>query len=295
MKKKIGFIGLGNMGMHMAKNLITDGYHLQVYNRTESKAKELDQAGITICKTPAEAANGVQILISILSEDGVVKETVSGDDGILKTLPKNAVHISMSTIAPDTAAELAKLHQQAGNNYIASPVFGRPEAAEARKLFICISGDPEAKKIATPVLESLGQRIIDFGENVGGANVVKLSGNFMIMAMLEMMAEAFTLADKNGLDRLQVAEFFGSTLFNAPVFNSYNKLIANKHYEPVGFKARLGYKDARLVLKTAQQSQTPMPLATLVHDRLLSAVAKGWGDHDWSEGVSRGVSEDAGV
>ena len=295
MENRIGFIGLGNMGTHMANNLIKAGYHLQVYNRTEAKILELDQASVTVCKTPAEAASNVPVLISMLSQDEVLQETVTGANGILKTFPANAVHISMSTISPDTSEELAKLHQQAGSSYIASPVFGRPEAAEAKKLFICISGDSASKEIAKPVLENLGQRIIDFGDKVGGANVVKVAGNFMIIASLEMMAEAFTLAEKNGLDRAQVAEFFGSTIFNAPIYQNYGKLIANKQYEPVGFKASLGYKDARLALKLAQTSKVPMPAVSLAHDRLLSAVAKGWGDRDWVEGVARGVSDDAGM
>lgn len=295
MENKIGFIGLGNMGTPMAKNLIEAGYHLKVYNRTVSKAEELNATSITICKTPAEAADGVKILITMLSEDEVLKETVTGEDGILKTFSAGAVHVSMSTIAPDTSEELYKLHKNSGSTYIASPVFGRPEAAAAKKLFVCISGEAEAKEIARPVLECLGQRITDFGEKVSGANVVKVSGNFMIMASLEMMAEAFTLAEKNGLDRLQVAEFFGSSLFNAPIYQNYGRLIANKQFEPVGFTARLGLKDARLALKLSQTSATPMPTVSLIHNRLQSAIAKGWGERDWVEGVSRGVSEDAGV
>lgn len=295
MARTIGFVGLGNMGSVMAQNLIKSGYHLRVHNRTMSKVGELGTDGVSACQTPAEAAAGVSILISMLSEDDVLKEAVAGSDGILNTFPKNAVHISMSTIAPDTSEELAKLHQAAGSNYIAAPVFGRPLAAADRKLWICTSGSAKAKEIAKPILECLGQSIIDFGEKVGGANVVKIAGNFMILASLEMMAESFTLAEKNGLDREQVAEFFGSTLFNAPIYKSYGKLIAEKKYEPVGFKARLGYKDARLAVKIAQASLTPMPAATLVHDRLLAAVAKGWGDRDWIEGISGGVSEDAGM
>jgi 3-hydroxyisobutyrate dehydrogenase-like beta-hydroxyacid dehydrogenase len=295
MRRKIGFIGLGNMGMAMAKNLIDAGYHLQVYNRTASKAEELNASSISICKTPAEAATNVPVLISMLSEDDVLTETVNGENGILKTFPASAVHISMSTIAPNTSESLYKLHKNSGSNYIASPVFGRPDAAAARKLFICISGDNEAKEIAKPVLECLGQRIIDFGEKVGGANVVKVAGNFMITASMEMMAEAYTLAEKNGLNRAQVADFFGTSLFAAPIFQNYGKLIANKQFEPVGFKTKLGYKDARLAVKLAQASNTPMPTATLIHNRLQSAVAKGWGESDWVEGVSRGVSEDAGV
>jgi 3-hydroxyisobutyrate dehydrogenase-like beta-hydroxyacid dehydrogenase len=231
----------------------------------------------------------------MLSEDEVLKETVIGEDGILKKLPAGGLHISMSTISPETAKELAKSHEEAGSSYLTAPVFGRPEAAAAKKLWICVSGDAGSKEKAKPVLDCLGQGIYDFGEEAGGANVVKIAGNFMIMASLEIMAEAFTLAEKNGLDRVKVAEFFGSTLFNAPIYQNYGKLIAKKQYQPVGFKAKLGYKDARLALKLSQSSETPMPVATAVHNRLLASVAKGWGETEWVEGVGRGVSEDAGV
>lgn len=295
MDKKIGFIGLGNMGLNMAKNLIAAGYHLQVYNRTAEKADELEQSSITKCKTPAEAARNVSVVITMLADDNVVNESVTGDDGILKTLQKGGLHISMSTISPDVSQHLAELHKNAGSSYLTAPVFGRPEAAAAKKLWICVSGDQQSKDTAKPILECMGQGVVDFGEDAGGANVVKIAGNFMIMSSLEIMAEAFTLAEKHGLDRVKVADFFGSTIFNAPIYQNYGKLIANKQYEPVGFKAKLGYKDARLAFKLAQQSETPMPVGTAIHNRLLSAVAKGWGDRDWVEAVGRGVTEDAGI
>jgi 3-hydroxyisobutyrate dehydrogenase-like beta-hydroxyacid dehydrogenase len=295
MNNKIGFIGLGNMGIPMAKNLISAGYQLQVYNRTISKANELGAASVIVCQTPSAAADGVDIIITMLSDDETVKEAVLGEEGILKTFAKNGLHISMSTISPDTAQLLFKEHQNAGSSYLAAPVFGRPEAAAAKKLWICTSGDQQSKEIAKPVLENLGQGIFDFGEDAGGANVVKVAGNFMIMASLEMMAEAYTLAEKNGLDRMKVAEFFGSTLFNTPLFQNYGKLIAGKQYQPVVFKTKLGYKDARIAFKLSQQAENPMPTVSVVYNRLLSAVAKGWGDTDWVEGFGRGVSEDAGV
>lgn len=295
MNNKLGFIGLGHMGLAMAKNLIAAGYHLQVYNRTIAKADELDPSAVTKCQTPAAAADDVQIIISMLSDDAAVEEVTVGKDGLLRTLPKNGVHISMSTISPGISQKLAKLHTQAGSSYIASPVFGRPESAAIKKLWICISGDKSAKDIARPVLQQLGQGIYDFGEDPGGANVVKITGNFMLFASVEIMAEAFTLTEKHGLDRGAVADFFGSTLFNAPVYQNYGKLIANKQYEPVGFKAKLGYKDVSLALTLAQQSKTPMPIVSVVHNRMLSAVAKGWGERDCAEALGRGVSEDAGV
>lgn len=295
MEKTIGFIGLGSMGLNMAKNLIEAGYYLQVYNRTIEKADELDKSAVTICNSPAEAAQDVAVVITMLSDDDVVTKTTIDEDGILKSLQKDAIHISMSTISPDVSKRLSALHQEAGSGYLAAPVFGRPEAAAARKLWICVSGSDADKQIARPVLECLGQGIFDFGEDPGAANVVKIAGNFMIMSSLETMAEAFTLAEKFGLDRLRVAEFYGSTIFNAPLYQNYGKLIANKQYEPVGFKAKLGYKDARLAFKLAEQSKTPMPMGSLIHNRLLSALAKGLGEKDWVEAVGRGVGDDAGV
>ncbi|MEO8885069.1 MAG: NAD(P)-dependent oxidoreductase [Mucilaginibacter sp.] len=291
MEQKIGFIGLGAMGIIMAKNLVDAGYKLQVYNRTASKIDELGGTVIK-CKTPAEAAANVVAVITMLSDDDAVKEVTNS---LLQTLPKNAVHISMSTISPEVSEQLASLHAAQGNNYIAATVFGRPEAAAAKKLWICVSGNSLAKEAAKPILENLGQGIFDFGETAGGANVVKIAGNFMILSSLEIMAEAYTLAEKNGLDRKQVSDFFSSTLFSAPIFQNYGKLIASKQYEPVGFKTKLGYKDARLTFKLAQQSEIPMPVAGVVHNRLLTAIAQGGGEQDWIEGVSRGVTDDAGV
>lgn len=296
MDKKIAFIGLGNLGIPMAKNLIAAGYHLQVYNRTASKAGELEQASITTCSTPAQAAEGVDFVITILADDAVVTEIVTGTDGILKTMQKGALHISMSTISPQTSEQLLALHREAGTGYLAAPVFGRPEAAAAKKLWICVSGETDVKKSAEDILNAMGQGIIDFGESTGGANVVKLTGNFMIMAALETMAEAYTIAEKNGLNRQQVADFFSSTLFACPIFQNYGKFIAAKNYDPVAFKAKLGYKDARLALALTQKSEVPAPLVSLVNTRLLTQVAKGKGDSsDWIAAFGEGVSEDAGV
>src|SRR3569623_311639 len=189
----------------------------------------------------------------------------------------------MSTISPDISKELSSLHEAAGSEYLTAPVFGRPEAAAAKKLWICVSGSGEAKETAKPVLECMGQGVIDFGEEAGGANVVKVIGNFMIFASVELMAEAFRLAEDHGLDRSAVADFFGSTLFNAPVYQNYGKLIANKTYEPVRFKAKLGYKDVSLAFDLAQQSGTPMPIGSALLNRMLTAVAKGWGERDCVE------------
>jgi 3-hydroxyisobutyrate dehydrogenase-like beta-hydroxyacid dehydrogenase len=291
MKEKIGFIGLGNMGLPMAKNLIDAGYRLQVYNRSAEKANELDASAITRCNTPAEAAKNVTVVITMLSDDKVVEEATTGRDGVLSTLQKGGIHISMSTISPDVSRRLAERHKATGSVYLTSPVFGRPEAAAAKKLWICVSGDKAAKETAKPILECMGQGVVDFGEADGGANVIKVIGNLMIFVSVEMMAEAFRLAQDHGLDRAAVAEFFGSTLFNAPVYQNYGKLVAERKYEPVRFKTVLGHKDLILAHDLALQTKTPMPVADVTRKKLMDAINNGLGEKDCVEAFARGADE----
>ncbi len=291
---KIAFIGLGNMGIGMAQNLLNANYKLNVYNRTKSKAEAL-KGDYEIFDHPDEAVEGRDVVITMLSDDDALYEAVNGRRGFLNAMKKDAIHLSMSTISPDTSRELYKMHEARDSHYLTSPVFGRPNAAADAKLFICTSGDEELKKQVKPVLGLLSQGVYDFGNEPGAANVVKLVGNFMIMASMETMAEAFTLAEKQGLDREQVADFFGNTVFNAPIYKNYGTLIAKKQYTPVGFKSKLGFKDARLASKMALDAEMPAPLLNLVYNRLLSAIANGKGDGDWVEGVAGGVSSDAGV
>ncbi len=294
MNEVISFIGLGSMGLPIAMNLLESGYKLRVYNRTAQKAQPLVEKGAELASNPADVVEPNSIAISMLANDQAVEEVVLSENGILEKLGSGGVHISMSTVSPATAQKLAQQHQQQGSHYLAAPVFGRPDAAAARKLWICLSGNAAAKERALPLLNVLGQKVFDFGEQVGAANVVKLSGNFLIVSALEAMAEAFTLAQKNGIERSQVAELFGQTLFACPIYQNYGRLIAQEQYEPAGFKLSLGLKDVELVLQTAKESQMPMPLASLVRDRLISAVAKGRGDIDWT-GLALGVSEEAGL
>lgn len=292
--QKITFIGLGNMGIGMAQNLLNAGYKLHIYNRTKSKSEAL-KGDFQVFDHPNEAAEGQDIIITMLSDDAALFEAANGTHGFLLSMKKDAIHISMSTISPDTSRELYNLHQSQGSHYVTAPVFGRPNAAADAKLFICTSGDVETKEKVKDIISLLGQGIYDFGTEPGAANVVKLAGNFMIMASMETMAEAFTLAEKQGLDREKVADFFGNTVFNAPIYKNYGTLIAKKQYQPVGFKAKLGFKDARLASKIALDAEMPAPLLSLVYNRLLSAVANGNGDSDWVEGIAGGVSTDAGV
>ncbi|QEK50647.1 NAD(P)-dependent oxidoreductase [Pedobacter aquae] len=294
MTKKIAFLGLGNMGIPIAQNLINAGHEVSIYNRSAVKAQQLT-GNYFLANSPAEAVADKDFVFTMLADDNALNQICTGENGFILALKKGAIHISMSTIAPETSAILNDIHHKNGSIYLSSPVFGRPTAAAEAKLFICLSGQDEAKQLAKPLLEQVGQAVYDFGEDVKAANVLKLTGNFMIMASMETMAEAFTLAEKNGLDRKQVADFFGNTVFNAPIYKNYGTLIANNNYQPVGFKSTLGFKDARLASKMALDAEMPAPLLNLVYNRLLSAIAQGKGEQDWAESIAKGVSNDAGI
>ncbi|WML60339.1 NAD(P)-dependent oxidoreductase [Neobacillus sp. PS2-9] len=294
MTKEVGFIGLGNMGQPMVLNLLKAGYKVKVYNRTPSKAVAVVEAGAQQVNKLCDAVTTGGIVITMVSNDQALEEIVLGPDGFAQKLGAGGIHLSMSTVSPETSKKLAASHQQHGSYLVASPVFGRPEAATAQKLNILSSGPLEAKERVKPVQEALGQRIFDIGEEPGAANVIKLGGNFMIMAAMEAMAESFNLAEKNGIDRELAAEVYASTLFNCTVYQGYGQMIAKKRFEPAGFQLSLGLKDCNLVLEEATATKTPMPLANLVHNRLLASVAKGRENQDWSA-LTRISMEEAGL
>ena len=293
MKETIGFIGLGAMGVAMAANLLKAGFGLRVYNRTAEKARSLLEQGAIRARTPAEAAAPGGIVVTMVSDDRALEEVTLGANGLVERLG-DGVHLSMSTIAPRTARRLADLHRERGGRYVASPVFGKPEVAAQAKLWIVASGDAAARARVRPLQEAMGQRIFDFGDDPGAANVIKLAGNFLLGAAIEAMAEAFTLAQKHGVPRQQTCDFFTQTLFDCFVYRGYGELIASEHYQPVGARPSLIRKDYGLILQAAAEGLVPMPLASLIHERLTATVARGRDDADWA-GFAREVSESAGL
>jgi 3-hydroxyisobutyrate dehydrogenase-like beta-hydroxyacid dehydrogenase len=294
MAESIGFIGLGNMGQPMARNLLKAGFKLRVYNRNPSRAEPLVAQGAQQVFRPNEVVEPGSMVITMVANDSALESVVSGENGLLERLGPGGIHLSMSTVSPATARQLAELHEKHGSSYVAAPVFGRPQAAAAQQLWIAVSGPPAAKERVQPLLHALGQGVFDFGEEPGAANVIKLSGNFLIASAMEAMAEALTLAEKNGIDRSKVIDMFGQTLFSCSIYQNYGKAIAEKRYMPAGFYLSLGLKDVSLVLQTADNAKMPMPLASLLHDRLMAGVARGREEMDWSA-LSLGVSEDAGL
>jgi 3-hydroxyisobutyrate dehydrogenase-like beta-hydroxyacid dehydrogenase len=271
------------MGMAIGGNLLSAGYTLRVWNRTPDKAAPLVERGATLATSPVDAVTpDTEIVITLLTDDQALNDVVHGRGGFAAALNKGKVHISMSTIAPITAEALAADHQRRGAGFVASPVFGKPDAAAAAKLVICTSGAAEHKAKVAPVLAKFGPKIFDFGTSPAAAPTIKLAGNFMLGAAIEAMAEAFTLAEKTGIPRQQVYEVFTTTLFACPAYQNYGRMIATHHYQPPGAPPALIRKDLRLVLEHAGRQVVPMPLASLVHDRLTATVAKKVPNVDWA-------------
>jgi 3-hydroxyisobutyrate dehydrogenase-like beta-hydroxyacid dehydrogenase len=292
-KPTVGFIGLGLLGLPMARALARAGFPLRVYNRTPEKAASVEALGAQRVDTPREAAAG-GIVITVVADDAALREVTAGENGFLGALGEGGVHISCSTIAPSTASELAQQHAQHGELYLGTPVFGRGDAADAGALRICVSGDDRAKEKARPLLEALGQAIFDFGDDPAAANVVKLAGNFLIAGAVEAMAEAYTMAEKNGVSRQAVHELFSQTLFACPIYQNYGRMVAEHAYTPAGFYLPLGLKDVQLFENVGYRSRVPTPLAGIVRDRMLASLAKGREEMDWTS-FALEISESAGL
>ena len=293
---KVGFIGLGNMGKGMARNLIKAGHIVTVYNRTRSHAEQLQKEGAVVAGTPAEACNG-EALITMLADDNAVEQIAfgtKGSEGIVNALGANAIHISMSTISVALSDRLAEAHTSKGSAYVAAPVFGRPSAAEAGQLAIIAAGSAEALKRGETLFSAMGRQTFAVGDKPSIANLVKLIGNFMLASMLETLGEAFALGRKAGLDSGLLLEILTGTLFPVPVVKNYGGMIARQEFEPAGFKLPLGLKDVRLVMAAAESLNVPLPLASLIRDHFISALAHGWEEKDWSA-VSLVSAEAAGL
>lgn len=289
----IGFIGLGKMGQAMAANLLQAGHHLTVYNRSPGRTAYLVQRGAAAAASVAEACAG-EVVFTMLADDAAVEAVTFGDDGIVASLTAGATHVSSSTISVALSERLAIAHAGAGQGYAAAPVFGRPEAAAAAKLFVVAAGRAQTLQPLIPVFDAIGQRTFVVSERPHTANLMKLSGNFLIASVIESVSEAVALVAKAGVDRQQYVDILTSTLFAAPVYQTYGGLIARREFEPAGFAAQLGLKDVRLALAAAEQLQVPLPVASLLRDRFLTLVATGGADLDWSA-LATLADRDAGL
>ncbi len=289
---QIGFIGLGQMGSGMAGNLVKAGHAVTVYNRTQAKADALVAAGAARAAEVADACRG-EAVVTMLANDAAVEEVAFAPGGLIATLPKGALHVSASTISVALSERLAAAHAEAGQLYVSAPVFGRPEVAAAGNLFVVAAGAPEAIAAARPLFEAVGQRTFELSDIPSRANLVKLSGNFLIACVIESLGEAMALVGKGGIDKGAYLELLTSTLFGAPVYKTYGRLLAEPGDHPVGFAAPLGLKDIKLALAAGEALEVPLPLASLLRDRFLTLLANGGAHQDWSA-IGRLAARDSG-
>jgi 3-hydroxyisobutyrate dehydrogenase-like beta-hydroxyacid dehydrogenase len=276
---KLAFIGIGSMGSGMARNLLRAGFDVTVYNRTRQKAEAIEKA--RVADSPAGAARDADVVMTMLADDPAVEAAVLGENGIASTLRKDAIHISHSTISTALARKLTSEHAARGQRYLSVPVFGRPDAAEAKRLLVVAAGAPDSIERSRPLFDAIGRATFIAGPEPWQANALKVCGNFMIASMLETFGEAFATLRKSGVDPHTFLEVMNA-LFASPVYAGYGAAIANGKFQPAGFALKLGLKDVRLVLAAAEECASPMPVASLIRDQFLSAMAQGQAEWDWS-------------
>jgi 3-hydroxyisobutyrate dehydrogenase-like beta-hydroxyacid dehydrogenase len=288
---RVAVLGLGAMGAPIARNIAVAGFDLTVWNRSPERAREITGARPAV--TPADACADADVAITMLADDRAVEEVVFGGMGMLGGLRRGACHLGMSTISVALSRRLAAAHEAAGQGYVAAPVFGRPEAAAARQLWVVVGGQAADVERAGPVLAAVGQGTFNLGD-AAQANLAKLLGNFMIGSTIEMLGEALATAEKAGIDPSRFLELLTGTLFGAPVVRRYGQLVAETAFEPAGFRLALGLKDIGLVLEAGEELRSPLPMAGLLRDRLLTALARDRGHFDWS-GLASVIREEAGL
>jgi 3-hydroxyisobutyrate dehydrogenase-like beta-hydroxyacid dehydrogenase len=276
---KIGFIGLGRMGHHVAANLLKADHSVTVWNRSQEPVAALVAKGATAAKAPADALQG-DAVFSMLSNDAVMRE-IGLAGPLLEKAAKGLIHVNLATISVEFAKELAAAHSKAGIVYISAPVFGRPEMAESAALVLVAGGDAAALATMQPVFDKIGARTVpvDAAEK---ANLFKIAGNFMIASELEAIGEAFALLRKGGVDPALFHDVLSGRLFTGAVFKAYGAMILNRTYEPAGFALTLGLKDVNLARSAAAGLGVTMPTAELLKTNYDQAVAWGWQDKDWA-------------
>ena len=290
---KIGFVGLGKMGTPMARNLLLKGNSVTVWNRSREKAEMLARDGAQVADSPAEACRGAEAVFTMLADDRAVESVVFGEEGILAALPPGSIHVSSSTISTALARRLAANHAARGQGYLSVPVFGRPEAAEAANLLVVAAGSIDLIDRLRPLFDAIGRATFIAGPEPWQANALKVCGNFMILSVLESFGEAFATLRKANVEPRLFLEIMNA-LFASPVYANYGRMIAEENFEPAGFELKLGLKDVRLAIQTAEECASPMPFASVMRDHFLSAIAHGQAEMDWSS-IARVSARNAGL
>ena len=277
--KQVGVVGLGQMGHAFAANLVEDGYQVLGYDQDPSRSVTL--TGVSDAARLEDLA-ACDVVLTSLPDDDALAAVALGPDGLAAFLSRHAVHISTSTVSPGMSRRVAEEHARRGQGYIAAPVLGNPDFARARKLFVLAAGPRAPLERIRPLLERLGQRLFVIGEDAGSANLVKLAANVLTATTLQCMGEVLALLQKGGVEGHLAFDVLTNSLFDSGVHKTYGAKIVEGRYSPPGLTAPLAIKDLRLALAEAEHEAVPMPAASLVHDRLVAMVARGWAGLDWS-------------
>jgi len=285
LEQDIGFVGLGHMGTAMAANLAGAGRRVIAHVRRPDQMDTLASLGLKPT-TDVTKLFDCQIVVSMLPDDAAVRDVVCGHqelgiDGLAMGMKPGAIHLSMSTISTATALQLAREHARHGQGYVAAPVFGNPDAAKAQQLFVVAAGTVGDVERCRVVLDILGQQTFIVGTNPANANLIKLAGNALTAATLEILGEVIALVRKRGLDPKPFLDILTTTMFGGRAHRIYGDKITAQRYAP-GFVMRLALKDVRLALAEAESAAVPMPSVSVVRDRLITAIARGYADLDWS-------------
>ncbi|WP_257305507.1 NAD(P)-dependent oxidoreductase [Geothrix campi] len=290
---RIAFLGLGRMGDPMARRL-AGAFDLSVFNRDMARARPFAALGVRVAASVREAAEGADLAVTMLADDGAEEALAFGPGGLLEVLAPEAVHVSMSTIGIATSARLAEAHAEAGQGFVAAPVFGRPPAAASGQLWILAAGPEQQVARCQPLFEALGQGVFPLGERASTAHAMKLAGNGLLITAVEALSEAFAFGEKAGVAPETTLKILNTALLKSPLADAYGGAVVRGDFEPAGFALRLALKDVSLALRAAEAYQAPLPITSFLRDRLLAAVAKGYGDQDLAA-LSRISREDAGI
>lgn len=279
---KLAFLGLGRMGGGMAANLVGKGHTLVVWNRTRNKADALTAKGARVADTPADAVREAEVAVTMVSDDRALEEIVFGEHGLLEALPRGAIHLGASTVSPSMSRRIAEAQAERGQEYVAAPVLGRPDVAEAGKLTFVAAGARDAVDACWPLFEAMGAKVHVLGEDPQQANAAKLGVNFTLATMIEALGEAYALAEAYDVDAKAFLEIVNGSLFKSPVVEAYGERIAEREFEPAGFRLALGAKDVRLATEASESKTVAMPLASMLRYRFVAAMEGGLADADWS-------------
>lgn len=288
---KIGFIGLGQMGRGMAARLLECGHEAIAWNRTKGAAEALAQAGAKVAAHPEETLDS-EVVITMLADDAAV-EAVWLDSSLIHKVPKATVHLNMASVSLALAQRLVASHAAQGTQYVSAPVFGRPQAASSGQLDIIAAGPHEAIARCTPLFETLGKQWFELGQDATKANIVKIARNYLLGTIIESLGEAFALVGKSGVEPARFLEILTSTSLNSPAYKSYGRLIIEPPANPT-FTLKLGLKDVELALEAGGDTGVPMPMAALMREQHVAAIARGYGDGDWAA-LGNYIAESAGL